>query len=77
MTGCISDFYVTTTNYLRHLTYKEEKVSLAQKSENFRLLIKGVLCDERICIGEINHIVAHSHCDSSTKNPIASFWLQF
>ena len=60
MTWYISDFYVTVTKYLRQLTYKEKKVSLAQDSEDFSLLGKGTPWGKNICVGEINHIVAHS-----------------
>lgn len=60
MTWYISDVYVTVTEYPRQLTYKEKKVSLAQDLEDFSLLVKGTPCGKSICVGAINHIVAHS-----------------
>lgn len=55
MTWYVSNFYVTITKYLRQLTYKEKKVSLAQDSEDFRLLIEGAHCDESMCWGNQPH----------------------
>lgn len=51
----VSDFYVTLIKYLKQLTYKEKKVSLAQDSEGFRLLTEGAHCYKSVCIGEIDY----------------------